>query len=211
MTDQPRPWQRTYPSLERPYLVALFVVGIVGTTTTMIGFVPLVLLEFLMVLGAFVIVPRFLRIVVSGLVGGVITGILVLGVALRIAMRIVVLSDPVREPVLTDETVFILFFMGFIGLAFGPVVAIAQRLWNPKPWKVGALLAGLGIAAFLASPEFRTELFNEGAGALVNIPLFTVVFFLFGASVTATVRWIETKLPHTPGRQIEANQTMVTV
>jgi hypothetical protein len=168
-------------------------------------------LEWLMIIGAFVIVPRFARVMVSGLVGGVIAGILVLGVGLRVAMRIVVLLDPVRQPMLTEETMFILFFSGIIGLSLGVILGIAQRLWSPRPWLVGSVTAAVGIAAFLASQEFRSELFNEGAGAAVNIPLFTVVFFLFGTSAAAAVRWVEQKLPRTPGREVAEHRVPVNV
>ncbi len=168
----------------------------------MIGVAPLVPLGFLMTIGAFVVVTRFARIQVSGMVGGVVTGLLVLGGGLRLAMRLVVLTDDVREPVFTTETAFIIFFGGVVGLAMGPVIAVAQRLWTPSNALIGAVVAALSMAMFLISPDLRTELFNEGAGPLLNIPLFTATFFAFGASSNDVIRRIERHLPWTPGREL---------
>lgn len=211
MTTNQRPWQRTYPRIERPYLMALLTFGVVGTATATIGLAPVLELGLLMLPFAFLVVPRFARVVISGAIGGVLTGIFVLGVGMRIAMRIIVLMDPVREPVLTDETGFLLFFGGAVGLLAGLWIAIAQRLWSPRAWIVGAVFATFGILSFLAEPSLRTELFNEGAGESVNIPLFTVVFFLFGVSATVAIQRVEAELPHTPGRRIEVNRDVATV
>ncbi|HSJ70569.1 MAG TPA: hypothetical protein VLA29_02860 [Acidimicrobiia bacterium] len=217
MTTNVRPWQRRYPRLERPWLIWLFVVGVVGVPatangvpTTMIGLGPLAPLGIfvtlgaliLLTLGAFVVVPRFARNQVSGMVGGVVTGLVLLGGGLRLAMRLVVLTDDVREPVFTSETGFIIFFGGVVGLMMGPFIAIAQRLWAPRSALIGAVVTTMLMSMFLIAPGLRTELFNEGAGPLLNIPLFTATFFAFGASANEVISRIERRLPWTPGRDL---------
>lgn len=202
MTTHVQPWQRRYPGLERPWLIGMLIVGVAGVPSTMIGLAVLAPLVILMTIGAFVVVPRFARIQVSGMVGGVVTGLVVLGVGLRLAMRLVVLADDVREPVLTSETFVIIFFGAVVGLMMGPVIAVSQRLWAPSNALIGAVVAVASMSIFLISPDLRTELFNDGAGPLLNIPLFTATFFAFGASANEVISRIERRLPWTPGRDL---------
>lgn len=212
MTTHIRPWQRRYPGLERPWLIGLLVVGVAAVPSTMIGLAPLALLGILMTIGGFVIVARFARIQVSGMVGGFVTGLVVLGGGLRLAMRLVVLTDDVREPVFSSETLFIIFFGGVVGLMMGPVIAVAQRLWAPSSTLIGAVVAISSMSMFLLEPGLRTELFNEGAGPLLNIPLFTATFFAFGASANEAITRIERRLPWTPGRDLMGtNERRITV
>jgi hypothetical protein len=195
----------TYPRLERPWLIALLVVGIAGSLGSGIGLLSVtVLLMVPLMVGAFVVVPRFPRVLVSGVVAGVVTGAVVLGGLLRLAMRVVAVTDAELEPVLTSDTIVIIFVGGFFGLMAGPVVSVVERLWRPRALYVGLVIGILGMGMLLMSPDLRSELFELGAGPLLNLPMFTAAFFLFGWSMAAAVAWLQRRLPMTPGRSLDA-------
>lgn len=195
---------RTYPRLERPWLIALLVAGLAGAVAPMVlggGFVVPVLLPLL--IGAFVFVRRFARVIVSGVAAGVLVGAVVLGGLLRLAMRIVALTDPVREPELTTDTFFIIFIFGVFGLMIGSALAVVERLWKPRAVYVGLTTGVLGIGMFLMASDLRHELFNEGAGPFLNIPMFTFAFVAFGWTLAVAVAWLQRILPMTPGRALD--------
>ncbi|RPI23871.1 MAG: hypothetical protein EHM57_03400 [Actinobacteria bacterium] len=196
---------RTYPRLERPWLMAMLLIGLAGSPLTgIVGAGAIFALMLPLLIGAFVVVPRFPRLLVSGVVAGVVTGAVVLGGLLRLAMRVVALADGELEPVFTSDTVFIVFIGGFLGLAVGPAVAVMERLWRPRAIYVGLAIGFLGIGMFLLSPDLRSELFELGAGPLLNLPMFTAAFGLFGWTMAIGVGWLQRRLPMTPGRSLAA-------
>ena len=162
-------------------LIGIVVAGVLSATS----FVPLAG-EVLVVVGVALgwwLVAGFWRSVLFGALAGVTAGVLVLGVGLRVAMRVVAMMDPSRTPELTFEgTMFILLGLGGM---FGGIVGIfahlARRGLGIRSAVIAAFLPAAGAMSILfVDDEIRRELFKLGGGALVNIPMFGVVAFLYG-------------------------------
>jgi hypothetical protein len=179
---------RSWSRWQRPWLIGTLVAAVAVAAAPMVSGAGITLpLLVLIVVGGFLVVPRFGRLLLAGVLGGVVTGAIVLGGSLRVAMRIVAVMDPGREPELTPATFVIILVGVFFGLSAGIVIAVLQRLWRPRPLLIAWATGLVGIGLFLLAPDLRRELFEEGAGALVNIPLFTSTFFAFGWSAAAAV------------------------
>lgn len=175
----------------------LILVGIVAAVVlTRTSLVPLAG-EILMLTGvglAWWLVPRFWRSVLFGAIAGVVSGVLVLGVGLRVAMRVVAILDPFRVPEFTfGGTMFILIGIGGIfGGILGILTNLARRGFRLRTVFTSAVLPAAGaISLLLADDEIRRELFDLGAGAWVNIPMFSVVSILFGVAVAAVAMALE--------------------
>jgi hypothetical protein len=140
------------------------------------------------------LVPGFWRTVLLGAIGGIASGILVLGVGLRVAMRVVAILDPVRSPEFTMEgTMFILIGIG--GL-FGGMVGILANLARRgmrlnSVIKAAILPAAAAMSLLLADDEIRGELFELGAGAWLNLPMFGLVAILYGIVVAVSTGVLE--------------------
>lgn len=150
------------------------------------------------------LVPGFWWTAIRGAIGGVVAGILILGLGFRAAMRVVALLEPARVPEFTIEgTSFILIFIGAI---FGGILGISGNLAK-RGLRLGsiataAIVPALGaMALILVKEETRTELFELGAGAWVNIPMFALVSYLYGLGAA----WLTRR----PG--LESRATPVTV
>lgn len=172
-------------------------VGIVAAAV--LSMTPLVPLagELLLLVGVGLgwwLVPGFWRSVLFGAIGGIVSGILVLGVGFRVAMRVVAILDPFRTPEFTLEgTMFILIGIGAI---FGGIVGIlanlARRGIRLNSIIAAAILpAAVAMSLLLVGDETRRELFELGAGAWVNIPMFGLVAVLYGIAVAVTTRVLE--------------------
>lgn len=140
------------------------------------------------------LVPRFWRSVLFGAIAGVVSGVLVLGVGLRLAMRVVALLDPFRVPEFTvGGTVFILIGIGGIfGGTFGILANLLRRgLQLTSVFTIAALPSVGALSLLFLDDEIRRELFELGAGAWVNIPMFGLVTVLYGIAVASVAISLE--------------------
>lgn len=129
------------------------------------------------------LVPKFWWTVLFGAIGGVLAGATILGVGFRLAMRIVALLDPFRAEEFTiGGTLFILIGIGAIfGGILGIVGNLAKRGLGLTSVVTASIVPALGaMSLILVSEDTRTELFELGAGAWVNIPMFGLVSILYG-------------------------------
>lgn len=172
-------------------------VGIVaGAVLSMTSLVPLAG-ELLLLIGVGLgwwLVPEFWRSVLFGAIGGIVSGILVLGVGLRVAMRAVAILDPIRTPDFTLEgTMFILIGIGaMFGGLVGILANLARRGMRLNSIITAAILPAAGaMSLLLVGDETRRELFELGAGAWVNIPMFGLVAILYGIAVGVTTGVLE--------------------
>lgn len=175
----------------------LIMIGIVGAAVlSMTSLVPLAG-EILILAGVGLgwwLVPRFWRSVLFGAIAGVVAGLLVLGVGLRLAMRVVAILDPFRVPEFTvGGTMFILIGIGGI---FGGVIGILANLARRglrlrSLFSVAVPPAAGAMILLFADQEIRGELFELGAGAWVNIPMFGLVTLLYGIAVAAVTLSLE--------------------
>lgn len=140
-------------------------------------------------------VPRFWRMLVGGLVGGAIAGLLILGPGFRIAMRVVALMDPTRAPEFTlGGTLFIVVFFGAaIGAIQGLTSHALRRMLNIGSSVLAGSLVGLFMIGQLAffTEGTSDEVFELGAGALVNIPLFGTITVAYGIAMMALAERLE--------------------
>lgn len=172
-------------------------VGIVAAAfLSMTSLIPLVG-EVLLLVGVGLgwwLVPEFWRSALFGALGGIASGILVLGVGLRVAMRVVAMLDPIRTPEFTLEgTMFILIGIGGIfGGLLGILANLARRgMRLNSVITAGILPAAAAMSLLFVDDEIRRELFELGAGAWVNIPMFGLVSILYGIAVSVTTRVLE--------------------
>lgn len=129
------------------------------------------------------LVPGFWWTVLFGGMGGVLAGATILGLGFRVAMRVVALLDPLRAEEFTiGGTLFILIGVGAIfGGLLGIVGNLVKRGLGLTSVVTAAIVPALGaMAIILVSEDTRTELFELGAGAWVNIPMFGTVAILYG-------------------------------
>jgi hypothetical protein len=175
----------------------LILIGIVSAAVlSMTSLVPLAG-EILILTGVGLgwwLVPAFWRSVLFGAIAGVISGVLVLGVGFRIAMRVVAILDPFRVPEFSfGGTMFILIGIGGIfGGIIGMLTNLARRGLRLRSIASVALLPAAGPMILLfVDDEIRRELFELGAGAWVNIPMFGLVTVLYGIAVSAVVLSLE--------------------
>lgn len=147
---------------------------------------PLILLAFVV---AWRYTPGFWRLVLGGLVGGLIAGVLILGPGLRVAMRAVAIVDPARTPEFTlGGTAFIV--VG-VGAMLGGIQALTLNLLRPLLWLRSSLSGGMALGAvtlvllFLVPGDIRSELFELGAGPLMNIPMFGGICMAYGLAAVA--------------------------
>lgn len=127
--------------------------------------------------------PRFWRFAVTGLIGGAVSGLLILGVGFRLAMRVVAMLDPFRTPELTLEGTM-LILVG-IGAVFGGILGMLGHFLRAATETRTATVSGIfpasGVMVLLfASTDLRAELFELGAGAWLNIPMFGLIAVLYG-------------------------------
>lgn len=127
---------------------------------------------------------RFWTTVVASLLGGAIAGLLILGPGMRLAMRVVALVDPTIEPEFTiDGTLFLVLGIGGM---LGAVQALTGNLYRHgfgiRSSVLGGLIPGglfmVGLIFFFG--ELSEELFELGAGAWMNIPLFGIFVISWG-------------------------------
>ena len=184
-------------STEATRVERLILTGIVGAAlVSMIFRVPLVG-EILILTGvglAWWLVPRFWPSVLFGAIAGVVSGVLILGVGLRLAMRVVAILDPFRIPEFTvGGTMFILIGIGGIfGGVIGILANLARRgLLLRSMFTVAVLPAAGAMGLLFLDDEIRGELFELGAGAWVNIPMFGLVAVLYGIGVAAVALSLE--------------------
>jgi hypothetical protein len=140
------------------------------------------------------LVPGFWRSVLYGAIGGVVSGLLILGPGFRLAMRVVAIIDPLRTPEFTVEgTMFIVIFIGgFFGGILGIAGNLARRGLERRSIMASAIVPAAAVLAVLLSTEdLRMELFELGAGAWMNIPMFGMVGLLYGAGAIATATRFE--------------------
>lgn len=133
-------------------------------------------------------ISGFWRKVGAGMGSGALAGLVLLGPGLRLAMRVVAITDPALRPEFTLEgTMFIVVFAGaLMGAIFGPSIALVAGLTGPRA--LGGIFAGVGLVAFSLSPDLREELFQLGAGAWMNLPIFGSVFFGYAILTAAFLR-----------------------
>lgn len=175
----------------------LVLTGIVGAA--LISMTPLVPVagEVLLVIGVVLgwwLVPHFWRSALIGAIAGVVSGVLVLGVGYRMAMRVVAILDPIRTPELTLEgTMFILLGIGGIfGGILGILTNLARRGLGLSSLVAAAVLpSGGALGLVLVDDQIRSELFDLGAGAWMNISMFGLVAILFGLASAATSAALE--------------------
>jgi hypothetical protein len=133
--------------------------------------------------------PGFWRVVAGGLVGGALAGLLVLGPGYRVAMRIVAIMDPaLAEEFSVGGTLFIVVGIGAImGGVQATVFQLVRRTFGlgSAVWSGVLLGAVLMIDLSFFAGELSDELFELGAGAWVNIPLFGVFSIAYGIAATA--------------------------
>jgi hypothetical protein len=133
--------------------------------------------------------PGFWRVVVGGVVGGAVAGLLILGPGFRMAMRVVALMDPtLAEEFSIAGTVFIVVGIGAImGGAQAAVFQLARRAFGIESavWSGALLGSTLMVDLTFFAGELSDELFELGAGAWVNIPLFGVIAIAFGIAAMA--------------------------
>lgn len=183
---------RDSSTIHRVVLIGI-VAGAVMSITAPIPLVGEALLLIGVVLGWW-LVPRFWRSVLFGAVGGVVSGILILGVGFRVAMRVVAILDPIRVPEFSiDGTMFILIGIGGV---FGGIMAILGNLARRGLRLTSAVTAGIlpaagALSLLFADTEIRQELFELGAGAWVNIPMFGLVAILYGIGAGAVTNRLE--------------------
>lgn len=148
--------------------------------------IPLALLAIAM---AWRYTPGFWRLVWGGLVGGVVAGVLILGPGFRLAMRIVAILEPTQTPAFTVEgTAFIVVGVGAL---MGGLQALAVSLLRPslklRSTPAGGILLGvITLAILLLVPgDVRSELFELGAGPVMNIPMFGGICMAYGLAAMA--------------------------
>lgn len=133
--------------------------------------------------------PGFWGMISSGLVGGVVAGLLILGPGFRLAMRVVAILDPFRVPAFTVEgTGFVMVAVGVIMGALQAATAnLIRHSLRIESTRAGGILLGLVAVGLLlvAPPDIRSELFELGVGAVVNIPMFGGICLAYGLAAVA--------------------------
>lgn len=140
------------------------------------------------------LVPGFWRTVLIGAIAGVVSGVLILGSGFRLAMRVVAIIDPFRAPDFTLEgTAFILIGIGGIfGGTLGVLANLGRRGLGLSSVLASSIIPATGaMTLLLVSEEQRMELFELGAGAWLNIPMFGLVAVLYGAGTGALTGRLE--------------------
>ncbi len=112
-----------------------------------------------------------------GAVGGAVAGVLVLGVGLRVAMRVVAIADPLRSPEFSvGGTAFILVGIGLMLGAFsGAYLGGLRHLLELGRGPVVLIGTAALFPLLFGDPETRSELFELGFGAWMNIPMFAFI------------------------------------
>lgn len=185
-------WRPAQPPVQRVLLLGL-AVALALATTPVGGAVA----EGLVLVGAGLawwLVPGFWRDALHGAVGGIVSGLLILGPGLRLAMRVVAIIDPLRTTEFTMEgTMFIVIFIGgFLGATFGIAGNLARLGLELRSVMASAIVPALAVLAVLfATDDLRMELFELGAGARMNIPMFGMASLLYGMGAMATAMRLE--------------------
>ena len=143
-------------------------------------------------------VPALWKMALGGLIGGLIAGTLILGPGFRVAMRVVALMDPTLE---TEFTIGGTFFLVIgIGSIMGGLTALSahllRRVFEVRSSVVAGSLLGLYTVGSLLvfSSDIRQEFFDLGAGAWINIPMFTVFAVAFGIAAMALADKLEVEM-----------------
>lgn len=131
----------------------------------------------------------FWRTVVGGLLGGTLAGFLILGPGYRLAMRVVAIMDPTLEVEFSfPGTLLIVIGIGTImGGVQAAVFQLVRRAFGVESavWSGVVLGSVLMVDLTFFAGELSDELFELGAGAWVNIPLFGVVSVAYGIAAMA--------------------------
>jgi hypothetical protein len=119
---------------------------------------------------------------VRGAIAGTLAGVLVLGVGFRLAMRVVAITDPIRTPEFSVEgTAFILVGIGVVfGTVAGAYLGGLRYLLRLRRVSVAVVGTLVIVPLLFGDSEIRSELFELGLGAWVNIPMFFGVVFAYG-------------------------------
>lgn len=131
----------------------------------------------------------FWRTVAGGLFGGTLAGLIILGPGYRLAMRVVAIMDPTLEEEFSLAGT-LLIVVG-IGTIMGGVQAAVFQLVRKAFGVESAIWSGVILGSILMvdltffAGELSDELFELGAGAWVNIPLFGVVSIAYGIAAMA--------------------------
>jgi hypothetical protein len=185
-------WRPAQISLQRGLLLGLAVASVLAATPIVgPGAGVLVLVGAGL---AWWLLPGFWRGVRYGAIGGVVSGLLILGPGLRLAMRVVAIIDPLRTTEFTAEgTMYIVIFVGgLFGGIFGIAGNLARHGLELRSIMASAIVPAVAVLAVLLTTEdLRMELFDLGAGAWMNIPMFGMVGLLYGVVATATARRLE--------------------
>ncbi len=161
--------------------------------TPVVGIVGMAILVAVGV-NALIHVRRAPRLVLSGLVGGGIAGLVALGAGSRLAMRVVSITGGRRE-VSADGTMFLLIAGAMLGAIIGLSLAGVLRLWRVRGWVVGTILMVFFGSLLLVGSDTRSELFDEGLGIWLNLPMFLGVFVLYGVLAVQSIGWVDARLP----------------
>lgn len=185
-------WRPAQPSLQRVLLLGL-AVALALVATPVGGPVA----EGFVLVGAGLawwLIPGFWRGALHGAIGGVVSGLLILGPGLRLAMRVVAIIDPLRTTEFTVEgTMFIVIFIGgFLGATFGIAGNLARLSLELRSIMASATVpAAAALAVLFTTNDLRMELFELGAGAWMNIPMFGMVSLLYGVGAMTTAMRLE--------------------
>jgi hypothetical protein len=135
------------------------------------------------------LVPRFWRTVGLGAIAGAVCGALVLAPGFRLAMRVVAILDPVRTPAFTIEgTLFIILFLGVVvGGVFGIEAALLRRALSVSAAVMTFSMTAVIMGLLLAGDDLRSEVFELGAGAWLNIPMFAMVVWLYSWALNRAI------------------------
>lgn len=126
-------------------------------------------------------VPGWWRSIPYGAVGGLAAGVLILAPGFRLAMRVVALLEPQTTGLsLGGSLVILLAVGGLLGISFGVLGALARFGWPVLGTNAWAVPAGLVMLILLFNDDLRGELFDLGAGAWMNIPMFGLVAAVYG-------------------------------
>ena len=153
------------------------------------------------VLAAWRYTDGFWKRVGLGLAGGALAGLLILGPGLRVAMRVVAVMDPFKTPEFSVEGT--MFIVVGIGAIFGAVFGLQGNLMRVvlgirSAIGGGLILGGWFMLELLRSEELRSEFFEFGAGAWINIPLFGVFAIGYGIAAMAISDLLDRRWSRTP-------------
>lgn len=156
-------------------------------------------------------IPGFAVSAVRGLVAGAAAGFFVLGVGFRLAMRVVAITDPARTPEFSvGGTIFILVGIGLMLGAFtGAYLGGFRELLGLGAPSV-ALAATVALSFILfGDSEVRSELFELGLGAWLNVPMFWSILFTYGLAQHGIVHRLDRRAARRRANQDVVERALV--